>query len=175
MKGHWGSWGLDPRDPCSKNAVPAVGLRYNATCPIGGGHLLPSLPVCVSESRLSLEPAVKLMWALLKGGLRLSAELLLALSNSALLGFIFTACLESEREVRRQMAKGYPACTFAWRLKLRAALGCSLPIYIHCRILSHQTTSFLCTFLLSLLPGELHPTGSEQVVGSKSPCQTSCA
>lgn len=99
MKGHWGSWGLDLHDPCPEDAVPwAVGLRYNATSPTGGGHLLPSLPVCVSESRLSLEPAVKLTWALLKGGLRLSAELLLTLSNSVLLGFIFRACLERVKE-----------------------------------------------------------------------------
>lgn len=98
MKGHWGSWGLDPRDPCSEDAVPAVGLRYNATSPIPSGHLLPSLPVCVSESRLSLEPAVKVTWALLKGGLRLSAELLLTLSSSVLFGFIFRACLERVKE-----------------------------------------------------------------------------
>lgn len=76
----------------------AGGLRYSATSPIGDGHLLPSLPVCMSESRLSLEPAVKLTWALLKGGLRLSAELLLTLSNSVLLGFIFRACLERVKE-----------------------------------------------------------------------------
>lgn len=98
MQGHWGSWGLDLCDPCSENAVPAVGLRCSAPSPARGGHLLPSLPVCVSESRLSLEPAVKLTWALLKGGLRLSAELLLTLSSSVLLGFIFRACLERVKE-----------------------------------------------------------------------------
>lgn len=62
---------------------------------------------------------------------------------------------ESEREVRRQMAKEYPACTFAWRFKLRAALVWSLPIHTLHSVLSHQTTSFLCTFLLSPVPGEL--------------------
>lgn len=45
-----------------------------------------------------MEPVVKLTWTLLKGGLRLSAELLLTLSNSALFEFIFRACLERVKE-----------------------------------------------------------------------------
>lgn len=57
-----------------------------------------------------------------KGGLRLSAELLLTLSNSGLFEFIFRACLERATEKSQETdGKGYPACTCAWRFKPRAA------------------------------------------------------
>lgn len=48
---------------------------------------------------------MKLTWTVLKGELRLSAELLLTLSSSALFGFIFRACLEREKESRDRWQK----------------------------------------------------------------------
>lgn len=54
----------------------------------------PSLQVLESEARLSVEPVVKLTWAALKDGLRLSAELWLTFSKSELLLFIFNRCLD---------------------------------------------------------------------------------
>ena len=59
--------------------------------------LPPSLQVLESEARLSVEPVVKLTWAPLKDGLRLSAELWLTFSKSELLLFIFNRCLEREQ------------------------------------------------------------------------------
>lgn len=56
--------------------------------------LPPSLQVLESEARLSVEPVVKLTWALRKDGLRLSAEPWLAFSKSELLLFIFKRCLK---------------------------------------------------------------------------------
>lgn len=127
----------------------------------------------MSESRLSVEPAVKLTWTLLKGGLRLSAELLLTLSNSALLGFIFRVCLERVKEKSQEIdSKRYPACTHVWRLKPRAALAWSLPI--------HTDTVQPVTMPRHLIPVPFssfsgtwgsQPTDTEQVIGLQPPCQ----
>lgn len=63
--------------------------------------LPPSLQGLESEARLSVEPVVKLTWAPLKDGLRLSAELWLTFSKSELLLFIFNRCLEREQTMDR--------------------------------------------------------------------------
>lgn len=116
---------------------------------------------------------MKLTWTLLKGGLRLSVELLLTLSNSALLGFIFRVCLERVKEKSQETeSKRYPACTRAWRLKPRAALAWSLPI--------HTDTVQPVTMPRHLIPVHFssfsgtwgsHPTDTEQVIGLQPPCQ----
>lgn len=97
----WGRGGgqLGPAEGASSLEVGRKEPGGNTWLSAGGGEwfgsdeCLPSLPVCVSELRLSVDPAVKLTWMLRKGGLRLSVELLLALSSSALFGFIFRARL----------------------------------------------------------------------------------
>lgn len=120
-----------------------------------------------------MEPAVKLTWTLLKGGLRLSAELLLTLSNSALFGFIFRACLERVKEKSQETdGKRYPACTCAWRLKPRAASAWSLPIHTD-TVQPFTTPQHLIPVHSSSFSGTWgsHPTDTEQVIGLQPPCQ----
>lgn len=130
-------------------------LMSDATTLTPNGHLLPSLPVCVSESRLSVEPAVKLTQTLLKGGLRLSAELLLTLSNSVLFGFIFRACLERAKEKSQEIdSKRYPASTCAWRLKPKSALAWSMPVHTDTAAFYRATASHSCAlFFFPWHPG----------------------
>lgn len=130
-------------------------LRSDATTLTPNGHLLPSLPLCVSESRLSVEPAVKLTWALLKGGLRLSAELLLTLSNSVLFGFIFRACLERAKEKSQETdGKRHPGCTSAWQLKRKSALAWSMPVHADTAAFYHATAPHSCAlFFFIWYPG----------------------
>lgn len=75
------------------------GLHILQACLSRMALLPPSLQVRESEARLSVEPVVKLTWAPLKDGLRLSAELWLTFSKSELLLFIFNRCLEREQTV----------------------------------------------------------------------------
>lgn len=175
MKGHWGSWGLGPRDPCSENAVPAVG---QVQCSLS--HMQWSLTAIAAGLCVRVEAVAGASGEADVGAPEGWAQALCrAVADSLQLTVTWvhfqSMPRESEREVRRQMAKGYPACTFAWRLKLRAASVCSLPTHTLHSLLSHHTISFLCTFLLSPVPRELYPTDSEQVIGLQSPCQTSCA